>query len=378
MKKISLALGALVSGLALARAGCGTGGQENSGAGSERPAFERQISQAGSRPDTLILSNPADPSSSSTARFTFSCNKPKCVFKCKLDGQGFKSCKSPKTYYSLANGAHSFKVKAQNKVSGLWDLSPDIFDWNIALPVIAFTPISMTNAPSPRYSFSAVWTGSEMIVWGGFDGVNLLNTGGRYDPVGDSWTPTATGGAPSARDQHSAVWTGTKMIVWGGAGETVLENPGGIYDPAGNSWAAISTLGAPSARFSHTAVWSGTAMLVWGGFDGLKKFKTGGSYDPGGDSWTAISTVNAPSARYLHSAVWTGTYMIVWGGENAAFGLKDGARYNPSLNSWSAVTPTGVPDRRTRHSAIWTGYKMIVWGGWLGTFTTDSGGVVTP
>jgi hypothetical protein len=46
----------------------------------------------------------------------------------------------------------------------------------------------------------------------------LLNTGGQYDPVGDSWTATTTTEAPSARELHTAVWTGSHMIVWGGSG----------------------------------------------------------------------------------------------------------------------------------------------------------------
>src|SRR5882724_4064751 len=33
----------------------------------------------------------------------------------------------------------------------------------------------------------------------------------------DSWTATSTS-APAARDTHTAVWTGSEMIVWGGAG----------------------------------------------------------------------------------------------------------------------------------------------------------------
>ena len=44
----------------------------------------------------------------------------------------------------------------------------------------------------------------------------ILNTGGRYNPSTDSWTATSTINAPTARDYHTAVWTGTEMIVWGG------------------------------------------------------------------------------------------------------------------------------------------------------------------
>ena len=33
--------------------------------------------------------------------------------------------------------------------------------------------------------------------------------------IGDTWTPTNLTGAPDARDSHTAVWTGSEMIVWG-------------------------------------------------------------------------------------------------------------------------------------------------------------------
>jgi hypothetical protein len=54
-----------------------------------------------------------------------------------------------------------------------------------------------------------------MIVWGGDDnGVPFLNTGARYNPATDSWTATTTTNAPSGRLDHTAVWTGSEMIVW--------------------------------------------------------------------------------------------------------------------------------------------------------------------
>jgi hypothetical protein len=45
--------------------------------------------------------------------------------------------------------------------------------------------------------------------------------------VDDTWVPTSTDGAPSARGNHTAVWTGKEMIVWGGTnGATNLESAG--------------------------------------------------------------------------------------------------------------------------------------------------------
>src|SRR5262249_43239045 len=76
------------------------------------------------------------------------------------------------------------------------------------------------NAPIARAQHSAVWAnplGSQtMIVWGGIV-PGLTNSGGRYDPFTDVWSDVTTTGAPAVRSQHQAVWSGTEMLVWGGA-----------------------------------------------------------------------------------------------------------------------------------------------------------------
>jgi len=153
-----------------------------------------------------------------------------------------------------------------------------------------------------------------MIVWGGIDGSNYFNTGGRYNSSTDMWASTSTTNAPSSRYLHTAVWSGNGMITWGGLnnfGDGL--NTGGRYNLSTDSWTATSTTNAPTGRYYHTAVWSGNEMIAWGGYDGGSS-NTGGRYNPGTDSWTATSTTNAPTGRYSHTAVWTGSEMIVWGG----------------------------------------------------------------
>ena len=79
-----------------------------------------------------------------------------------------------------------------------------------------WTATTMTNAPLGRSYHTAVWTGHEMIVWGGFAGGGDTSTGGRYNPGANSWTATSTTNAPNGRSGHTAVWSGSEMIVWGG------------------------------------------------------------------------------------------------------------------------------------------------------------------
>jgi hypothetical protein len=112
----------------------------------------------------------------------------------------------------------------------------------------------------------------------------------------DTWTPTTTTNAPDARSDHTAVWTGSEMIVWGGSAGPPYFNTGGRYNPSTDSWTATSTSSAPAGRLFHTAIWTGSEMIVWGGFNG-SFLDTGGRYNPNNDSWTTTSTTNAPSAR---------------------------------------------------------------------------------
>jgi N-acetylneuraminic acid mutarotase len=242
-----------------------------------------------------------------------------------------------------------------------------------------WTTTSTTNAPEARYGHTAVWTGSEMIVWGGVGISGFLNTGGRYNPSTDSWAATNTANAPVGRSLHTAVWTGSEMIVWGGsAPEPNYFNTGGRYNPGTDSWVATSMTNAPDVRDSHTAVWTDTEMIVWGGQNGgvPSVLNTGGRYNPISDNWVTTSTTNAPEARDLHTAVWTGSEMIVWGGAGS-ISLNTGGRYNPNTDSWTATSLTNAPEARYVHTAVWTGSEMIVWGGLIGV-SSNTGGRYNP
>ena len=249
-----------------------------------------------------------------------------------------------------------------------------------------WTSTTRSGAPTgERLGTSAVWTGTEMIVWGG--GSEGSNTGGRYDPELDRWLATSTGpGVPSARSAHSAVWTGNEMIVWGGA-ERFPEFGGGTYfasgaryDPSNDTWAPLAAAPPPLApRALHSAVWTGTEMIVWGGRDDATAFQTGGRYTPSTDTWVTTSAApGVPSPRSFHTAIWTGSRMVVWGGrtENPLTELSSGGRYDPSTDSWSPTSEgAGTPSPRRWHVAVWTGSRMIVWGG---EPATNTGGRYDP
>jgi len=246
-----------------------------------------------------------------------------------------------------------------------------------------WTPMSTTGAPAARDGHTALRTGSQaspqMIVWGGYNSTDgYLPTGGRYQVSTDSWTPLSSTLAPTARNGHSAVWTGSQMIVWGGWAGSAL-NTGRAYTPSMDQWMVIQvTQEAPSERRWHTAVWTGSQMIAWGGNpSGATALATGGAYDPALGQWTgSVATMGAPSARYRHTAVWTGSEMLVWGGLPGY--LASGARYDPSTETWTTVPSQGAPQGRSNHTAIWTGTQMIVWGGQNSSGALVTGGRYVP
>ena len=215
-----------------------------------------------------------------------------------------------------------------------------------------------TNVPTPRSSHTAVWTGSEMIVWGGIDNVvGYSNTGGRYDPAIDNWRGTSTTSAPDRRVAHTAVWTGSEMIIWGGVDGSNFLNTGGRYNPISDSWIATSTTNAPSARADHTAVWTDGEMIVWGGHVDSNVFNTGGRYNPGTDSWTSTNSTDAPTVRGRHTEVWSGSQMIVWGGANDSSLLDTGSRYCAG-----SPGPQGSLGNISTRSLVQTGEHVMIGG----------------
>jgi N-acetylneuraminic acid mutarotase len=145
-------------------------------------------------------------------------------------------------------------------------------------------------------------------------------------------------GQPSERDGHAAVWTGEEMIVWGGASQTsgdgtVPFTDGAAYNPATDTWRAIRP--APNTGlFGATAVWTGTEMLVWGGYDDTSYSNRGYRYNPASDTWQYITTMGAPEPRVGAGGVWTGKAFAVFGGTDE-LPFDDGALWYPDTSDAS-------------------------------------------
>lgn len=250
------------------------------------------------------------------------------------------------------------------------------------------TPGRLFRAPTRRREGSLIrlyGPGTEMLIWGGMDitTVTRLNTGARYSPTSNSWASITTVNAPPGRDSHTAVWTGSEMIIWGGFGNSFPWElgDGRRYNPLSDAWTNVSTVGSPIPRHYHTAVWTGTDMIVWGGStNDPPRLNTGGRYNPADNLWTATPTIGAPPGTMLHTAVWTGKQMIVWGGFGGTGDAvaATGGSYDPLANSWALTTLAQAPLPRELHTTVWTGSEMLVFGGFANVGAVNSVHSYTP
>src|SRR5207237_199711 len=104
---------------------------------------------------TIITSAPPAPSTSSSASFSFTATEAGSSFACQLDGSAFAACASPKSYSGLADGSHTFRVRATDP-AGNTDPTPASYTWTVdTTPPDTTMPDTTRNAtPTPP---SAPW-----------------------------------------------------------------------------------------------------------------------------------------------------------------------------------------------------------------------------
>ena len=228
-----------------------------------------------------------------------------------------------------------------------------------------------------RLGQRAVWTGREMVIWGGMTDLdaNPLTDGAAFDPAAATWRKVPA--APlSPRFDATAVWTGREVLVFGGTsvdGDILAD--GAAWDPAAGTWRrlAASPLGA---RDGAVVAWTGDRLVVWGGATvpppdaagapaagdtppASEMRVDGSAYVPATDSWVPVAAAPIP-ARSGAESVWTGTRLLISGGyhEGDDDDRTDGAAFDPVSGAWSPIAARPAPGScggDVPCDGVWTG-----------------------
>ena len=166
-----------------------------------------------------------------------------------------------------------------------------------------------------RLGPSAVWTETEMIVWGGYarsEHVGQASDGAAYNPTTGAWRTIAP--SPSGMQGGAAVaWTGDEMVVW------ASNSPDGpvdtaVYDPASDSWRRLPA-GPLGKRESFSSVWTGKELIVVGGNLGDTLAKPiAAALDPQTGSWRQLAALDEVAGLMPSpGVVWDGHEVFVMG-----------------------------------------------------------------
>ena len=194
--------------------------------------------------------------------------------------------------------------------------------------------MSTVNAPTTSNGTDVV-LGAKVVCWGGAPYVEgqtyagptnqsgWTNSGAVYNVADDAWTPMSTTNAPSPRSAMVALAMRGKLFIWGGTDETTNSlgeqsyfRDGGIFDPETNTWTSISKDGSPNPTVNN-GLWAEEQGLVyvwafiWTPGAGSLAVALW-TYDPSADRWASIDVTGLPRMQYTYF-VWTGQDLLAIG-----------------------------------------------------------------
>lgn len=222
------------------------------------------------------------------------------------------------------------------------------------------TPAPARASAAENGLYPAVWDGHEIVMPG-----QAL----AYDPERDRWRtipPTPLQG----RYYAVAVWSGREVLVWGGCSvvcdATAREgspSDAAAYDPARGTWRMLPRSPLVLRSGVHGAFVDGRFFL-WGGYvagaDGY-----GATFDPSTNQWTPIPA--APITRRARFGIAVlRERVVIWGGHDAtgtSGALRaDGATYDVRTRQWRLLPPSPLSPREYPSMTSISGVA-VVWGG---------------
>lgn len=209
----------------------------------------------------------------------------------------------------------------------------------------------LPRAPlDPPTGHTAVWSGREILYWGGSDQIQgsegpVRSSGVAYNPRDRTWRPMAAGPL-HARAQHEAIWTGREMIVWGGIEyafnqDSHIHHPSAAaYDPDTDTWRRIADVPPPWSGDGGSVVMVEAEgdVFVWrhgalGRYrvaeDRWERFAGKETSDYPGECAGTLSPVAAGAVVGDHLLMW-------WGG----CALIEGIKFSLASGSSVAIAPS--------------------------------------
>jgi len=205
----------------------------------------------------------------------------------------------------------------------------------------------MSVEGQPEDFFCGVWTGNELLVFGG---PRVF----AYTPESDRWRELAP--PEGWLGECRAVWTGDHAFVWGTGGSQAEHDIAARFDPGANRWLSTAQDPVQGRRSSYQLGYADGVVVVWGGLLrlGVEDYQPAESwrYIIEDDVWLPVATIEADTWRPAdvtenHSPVYVDNFVSVPHGILArSFRTLGGDRaeqpepalfYSPTEDEWQPL-----------------------------------------
>ena len=212
--------------------------QATDGAGNTGPQANYSWTIDTAAPTAEITQKPAALSNVNSASFSFTASQAGSTFACRLDGAAFAACSSPKNYSGIADGLHTFAVKATDPAGNT--SAETSFAWTVDTtpPAVVFSakPPDPSNDVTPSFSFSTGEPGSSLackLDAGAFASCVSPKDLGTLAPGQHTFSVRATDPAGNTGAQASHTWT----IDTAAPTTTITQKPTDLSNSRGPSFA---------------------------------------------------------------------------------------------------------------------------------------------
>lgn len=181
-------------------------------------------------------------------------------------------------------------------------------------------PPTLTGQP-----LTAVWTGDHVLVWGDRDRTAPTSSGAAWSARDDSWTEIVA--APAPINQGAGVWTGSELVVVGGwldhRNQSLVPNASGsalafAYSPTTRSWTQLAA--PPLAPQATVVATARDTVIAW---DYLLRAV---NYEPTSRAWIALPDIPLDAGECAPGAISTPRFVATsYCGHLATFDPARGA-----------------------------------------------------
>ncbi len=185
---------------------------------------------------------------------------------------------------------------------------------------------------------ATVLADGRVLVAGGDDKTETLNSAELFDPTTDTWT-TAASMITKRRSHTATLLKDGRVLVTGGINR---DNNGGfalndaeLYDPGLNTWSIAAPMTFRRESHTATALTDGS-VLVAGGENHGRLLDNVEVYHPTTNTWTPTTSMSTAHYQHTATSLSNGDVLVVGGIANV--GELGGAElYDATTNSWSVA-----------------------------------------